>query len=142
MPDLFIGQEDGENCGPCVVLMILAHFNRPMRFFFASDKGTSPRKILNRLRRVGLDAKPKTINIRNLKPWSILWYPTRGKKGKRGDHYAIFIRAENGKYFVYDSVKDGPCWLEESELKKKWYKTYHKRWCGWVIEIRDPNGRV
>ncbi|MDP2934834.1 MAG: cysteine peptidase family C39 domain-containing protein [bacterium] len=138
-----MGQEDGENCGPCVVLMTLAHFDKPMRFFFAGDKGTSSRKILNRFRKAGLEAKPKIISIRNLfkEEWSVLWYPPRGKKRKRGNHYVIFVRAENGKYLIYDSAEKEPLWLEESELKKKWYRWYHGRWCGWVIEVKKPNGK-
>lgn len=141
MPDLFIRQEDEENCGPLVFLMICAHFNRPMRLFFAGEKDTTPRKLMNKIRKVGLEAEAKDISIRNLKPWSILWYPPRGKKRKRGNHYVIFVRVENGKYLIYDSIEKEPCLIEGFELKKNWYRKYHNRWCGWVIEIRDPDGK-
>jgi len=144
VPDLFIGQEDGENCGPLVFLMICAHFNRPMRLFFAGEKDTTPRKLMNKIRRVGLEAKAKDISIRSLdsKSWLILWYPPRGEKRKRGNHYVVFVTAENGKYLIYDSVKKDSEWLTESELKKVWYRKDRKRPCGWVIEIRDPGGQV
>ena len=141
MPDHFIGQEDGENCGPLVYVMMCFHFDRPPRFFFAGEKGTSAKKLMYRLRKIGLEANSKDISIRNLKPWSILWYPARGKKGKRGNHYVVFVKALNGKYLIFDSVKQGPEWLEESELKKRWYRKDRKWPCGWVIEIRDPNVR-
>ena len=142
MPDLFIGQEDGKNCGPLVYVMECAHFDKPLRLFFAGEKDTSPRKLMHRLRKVGLEAKSKDIIIRNLKPWSILWYPPRGEKRKRGNHYVIFVRAENGKYLIFDSVKEGPEWLTGSELKRVWYRKDRIRQCGWVIEIKDPSGRA
>jgi ABC-type bacteriocin/lantibiotic exporter with double-glycine peptidase domain len=142
MPDLFMGQEDGKNCGPCVIAMILAYFKRLIRFYFADERGTSSRKILNALRKKGLEVKSKDINIRNLKPWSILWYPPRGEKRKRGDHYVVFVKSRKSKYFIYDPVKEGPEWLTESELKKVWYRKDRKRPCGWVIEIRDPRSRA
>lgn len=144
MPDLFIGQEDGENCGSIVIAATSLHFHRPVRFYFAGEKGTSSRKLIRKLRGIDLEAEPKDISVRYLekKRWLILWYPPRGKKGKRGDHYVIFVKARKGKYRIFDSVKQGPEWLTESQLKKVWYRKDRKWLCGWAIEIRDPNSRV
>jgi hypothetical protein len=82
VPDIFFGQEDAENCGSINLGMMLAHFDKPIRFFFAGDKGTSPRKILNRLRKAGLEAESKDINIRSLKPCLYFGIRPGVKKGK------------------------------------------------------------
>jgi ABC-type bacteriocin/lantibiotic exporter with double-glycine peptidase domain len=142
VPKLFFEQGDRKSCGLCIKLLLAAEFDKPMIVVSVDDNGTSPRKLRSDLRKMGIETdEPKRITFRNLKPWSILHYPRRGKKGCRGDHYVTFERAENGKFLINDSVEEGPRWLEESELKKKWYRRYRNRWCGWVIEVRKPDGK-
>lgn len=102
------------------------------------DNGISPRKLRSDLRKMDIETdKPKRIRVDDLKELSILHYPRRGKKGKRGDHYVVFERVENGKFLINDSVEEEPRWFELSELLKKWYGQKKN---GWVIEVKRPNG--
>ena len=134
----FFRQGDSYSCGICVLNILLAKYSKPGIIFSVDrKKGTSSVKLIRELRKAGLKAKSKRISIRNLKPWSVLWYPARGKKGRRGDHYVVFIKAVNGKFFIYDSVEKEPYWLEAGTLLKKWYGIKKN---GWVIEVSKPNG--
>ena len=136
----FFEQVGDTGCGVCVVNTILKKYDlRGLIFLFTKKKGTSSKRIICELRKAGLKAKSKTISIRNLKEWSILWYPPRGKRS--GDHYVVVGEIKNGMFLIYDSEKKEPYWEEAPALKKKWYRWYHNRWCGWVIEVRKPNGK-
>jgi len=136
----FFEQVGDTGCGVCVVNTILKKYGlRGLIFPFTKKKGTSSKRIILELRKAGLKAKSKTISIRNLKEWSILWYPPRGKDN--GDHYVVVGRIAGNEALIYDSAKRRPCWERLSVIQKKWYRWYHNRWCGWVIEIKKPNGK-
>lgn len=133
--ECFFEQIGEGSCGVCVTNVILKMWDKPGAIFrFYPDKGVSSKKILWILRRAGLDARPKIISIRNLKPRSILWYPFK-------DHYVVVGEIADGRAHIYDSEKKGPYWCRLSILKKKWYKLYSGRWRGWVIETKKRNSK-
>jgi ABC-type bacteriocin/lantibiotic exporter with double-glycine peptidase domain len=129
----FFFEQIGEgSCGVCAANAIFKMFGlRGAIFSFSAIKGVSPKRMLHELRKAGLIAVPKTISIRNLKPYSILYYPLPN------DHYVVVREIAGGKALIYDSEKKGPYWLRLSILKKKWYG---KKPDGWVIEVRMPIG--
>lgn len=139
----FFMQKDSMSCGCCVVNVILAKYKKQGVIFSVDpEKGTPPRRITTELRDRGLEARPKKTKINYLTQvhWWILWYPPRGRKKRRGDHYTVFVGvAKNkGRYLIYDSAKEEPCWLTASELKNKWYGAKKD---GWVIEVKKPDGK-
>lgn len=133
----FFRQRDQISCGLCVVNTILSMYGLPGVIFRVSPiNGTSVKRITSELSRSGLDTEPKNISICHLKPRSILWYPPRGNLKKRGDHYVVVGKITAHKAFIYDSSREAPYWEKLSVLRKKWYRLYHGRWCGWVIETK------
>ncbi|MFZ5559244.1 MAG: cysteine peptidase family C39 domain-containing protein [Patescibacteria group bacterium] len=132
--EYFFRQNDSKSCGVCVVNTILKMFGLPGAIFSVNAKrGTSPKRILQELRKAGLVAVSKTISIRNLKPRSILWYPFPR------DHYVVVGDIADGKALIYDSERKEPYWCHLSILKKKWYGGGGKSH-GWVIEVTKPTG--
>lgn len=126
--EYFFEQIGKGSCGVCAVNTILKMFGlRGAIFSFSPLNGTSPKRILHELRKVGLNAISKTISIRNLKPRSILYYPPSN------DHYVVVGEIADGKALIYDSAKKGPYWCRLSALKKKWYG---EKPSGWVIEVK------
>lgn len=136
--EFFFEQVGDSGCGVCVVNTILKKHGLRGLIFPFTKKGVTSTRVICELRKAGLYAKSKTISIHNLKEWSILWYPPRGKQG--GDHYVVVGQTTDKEALVYDSAKRMPRWEKLSAIKKKWYRWYHNRWCGWVIEVRKPNG--
>jgi ABC-type bacteriocin/lantibiotic exporter with double-glycine peptidase domain len=132
----FFEQIGKGGCGVCAVNTILKKFGlKGVIFPFSPKKGVTSTRILRELRKAGLIAEPKTISIRNLRPWLILWYPPKGGDG--GDHYVVIGEIVDGWVLIYDSERKKPYWSQLSTLKKKWYRWYRGRWCGWVIEVGE-----
>jgi len=129
---LFNHSKNG-GCGFYAINVILMMFDKEEVFFsFSRKKGISSKKLILELRKAGLVVASKTISARNLKPRSILWYP------KPIDHYVVIGEVADGRVLIYDSErKGGPKWHRLSYLKKKWYKWYSDRYCGWVVEVKE-----
>jgi len=131
--DEFFFKQIGPCCGVCVVNTVLKMFKKPGVIFSISPiRGTSPKRIMRELRKAGLEVESKKISIRSLKPKSILWYPPPS------DHYVVVGEIFDSKALIYDSAKNAPYWLDLAKLKRRWYGTKPK---GWVIEIRNSNGK-
>ena len=137
--EFFFEQVGESGCGVCAVNTILKKHGLRGIIFPCTAKGTTSTRVIHELRKAGLIAKSKTISIRNLKEWSILWYPPRGDH--EGNHYVVVGEIADGKALIYDSEKKEPCWEQLSAIQKKWYRWYNRRWCGWVIEVKKSNGK-
>jgi ABC-type bacteriocin/lantibiotic exporter with double-glycine peptidase domain len=137
--DIHFEQSGKAGCGVCAPNVLFKKHGLPGRIFPYTDvSGTSSWKLISELRKGGLRAKPKTISICNLKPWSILWYPPKGRC--RGGHYIVVGQIKGDKVAIYDSAKKKPYWEKLSVLQGDWYRWYRNRWCGWVVEVSKPNG--
>lgn len=124
----FFFRQIGPCCGVCAVNTILKMFNKSGVIFSISPiRGTSPKRIMQELRKAGLNAISKKISIYNVKPRSILYYEPPN------DHYVVVGDVKNGKILIYDSAKHTPYWTTPSSISKNWK--------GWVIEVKKINGK-
>ena len=124
-------KQRGRGCGLCVINVVLKMYGLVGTIFpFSPKKGISSKKILIELRNEGLIAQPKDITVHRLEPRSIIWYP------KPADHYVVVGKVVGNWALIFDGDKKEPYWMRLSDLTKKWYRWYHGRWCGWVIETK------
>ena len=135
----FFKQTIDSGCAVCAANVLFKKYGLQGAIFpFSKKKGTSSWKLIRELRKMGLEARSKTISIRSLKEWSILWYPPKGR-GK-GDHYVVVGKIRNNRFLIYDSEREEPYWEGAENLKKNWYRWYRNSWCGWIIEVSKSNG--
>lgn len=136
----FVKQRNGGGgCGLCAINVILAIYKRPMLIFpYSSRNGIVVKKITLELRTEGLVPRVwDRISIKFLKRLrvpAILWYPPNGQN-KNGGHYVVFGGIDGNRAKIFDSDNSGLEWLSFLELKKKWYRPYRGRRCGWAIVV-------